>query len=79
MASYGKELLGEYYGRDHLTHEEIEALGLKAVTEKGEEVPAEEMRGKIFRIENPDDASGYVVRETETTGSPTVLTYLERA
>jgi hypothetical protein len=79
VASYGKELLGERYGRDHLTHEEIEALGLKAVTEKGEEVPAEQMRGKIFRIESPDDASGYVVREMETTGSPTVLSYLERA
>ena len=33
MAGPGEELLGEYYGRDHLTYEEIEALHLKVATE----------------------------------------------
>ncbi|HKH76292.1 MAG TPA: hypothetical protein VKA51_04970 [Rubrobacteraceae bacterium] len=79
ITSYSKELLGERYGRDPLRHEEIEALGLKAVTEEGEEMPAEQMRHRTFRLENPDDASGYVAREMETTGSPTVLSYPERA
>ena len=79
MASHGRELLGEHYGEDYLTYERIEALGLKAVTEKGEEVPQEEFRGKIFRLENPDDASGYVVREMETTGQSSSLCYLQRA
>ena len=64
VTSHGKELLGERYGRDPLTHEEI---------------PAEQMRHRIFRFENRDDASGYVVREMEMTGSPTVLSYLKRA
>ncbi len=79
MASHGKELLGEHYGEDHLTYEQIQALGLKAVTEEGEEVPQEEFRGRIFRIEDPDDASGYLVREMETTGQPSTLCYLQRA
>ena len=68
MLSNGKELLGELYGRDHLTYEEIEDLELTVVTEKGETVSAEELRGKIFRIEDPDEPSGYVVRNMETTG-----------
>ncbi len=71
--------MGEHYSKDHLTHSEIEALGLKAVTEGGEEVSQEEMRGRIFRIENRDDASGYVVREMETMGQSTTLCYLQRA
>jgi hypothetical protein len=50
MLSNGKELLGELYERDHLTYEEIEDLDLTVVTEKGESVSAEELRGKIFRI-----------------------------
>jgi hypothetical protein len=50
MLSNGKELLGELYGRDHLTYEAIEDLDLTVVTEKGESVSAEELRGKIFRI-----------------------------
>ncbi len=79
MASQGRELLGEHYGEDYLTYEQIEALGLKAVTEGGEEIPPEEMQGKIFRLENQDDASGYVVREMETTGQSTTLCYLQRA
>ena len=79
VTGYGKELLGERCGRDSPTHEEIEALGLKAVTEEGEEMPAEQMRHSIFRLENPDDASGYVASEMETRGSPTVHSYPERA
>jgi len=38
MLSNGKELLGELYGRDHLTYEEIEDLELTVVTENGETV-----------------------------------------
>ena len=34
VPSYGKELLGERYWRDPLTHEEIEALGLKSSPRK---------------------------------------------
>ena len=41
--------------------------------------PSARMRHRIFRFENPDYASGYVVRERETTGLPTVLSYLKRA
>jgi hypothetical protein len=58
MASHGSELLGERYGKDRLTHEEMKALGLKPVTEDGEEIGQEEMRGRVFRVEDPDDASG---------------------
>jgi hypothetical protein len=50
MLSNGKELLGELYGRDHPTSEEIEDLELTVVTENGESVSAEELRDKIFRI-----------------------------
>ena len=77
MASHGKELLGEYYDDDHLTYEEIMELGLKVVTEKGKTVPTEELRGKIFRIADRDDASGYVVSNMESTGTRTVLCYLQ--
>jgi hypothetical protein len=63
MLSNGKELLGELYGRDHLTYEEIEDLDLRVVTEKGERVSAEELRGKIFRIVDRDEPSGYVVHD----------------
>ncbi len=77
MASTGKELLGEHYDDEHLTYEEIRGLGLKVVTEKGETVPADELRGKIFRITDKDDASGYVVSPTESTGTATVLCYLQ--
>ena len=76
MLSNGKELLGELYGRDHLTNEEIEALDLRVVTEKGEAVSSEELRGKIFRIVDRDEPSGYVVRNMETTGEGTTLCYL---
>jgi hypothetical protein len=58
LATPGKELLGKRYGRDHLTHEEIEALHLEAVTEAGERVPENELRGKGFRFEDKDEPSG---------------------
>ncbi len=61
MASHGREILGEHYEDEHLTYEEIRGLGLKVVTEKGETVPTEELQGKIFRMADKDDASGYVV------------------
>jgi hypothetical protein len=77
MASTGKELLGERYDDEHLTCEEVRELGLKVVTEKGETVPTNELQGKIFRIANKDDASGYVVSPTESTGTATVLCYLQ--
>jgi hypothetical protein len=76
MASNGKELLGERYERDHLAYEEIGDLGLRVVTEKGETVPPEELQGKIFRIADRDEPSGYVVRNMETTGEGTTLCYL---
>ena len=77
MASTGKELLGDHYNDEHLTSEEIEKLGLKLVTEDGETVPREELQGKIFRIEDRDDASGYVVSSMESTGTKAVLCYLQ--
>ena len=79
MASTGKELLGEYYERDHLTYEEIEELNLRAVTEDGRTLDTEELRGKIFRIVDRDEPSGYVVRSMESTGTSTVLCYLQAA
>jgi hypothetical protein len=77
MASSGRELLKDHYDDEHLTYEEIRELGLKVVTEEGETVPTEELRGKFFRIEDKDDASGYVVSPTESTGTRTVLCYLQ--
>jgi hypothetical protein len=77
MASTGRELLGEHYDDEHLTYEEMQGLGLKVVTEDGETVPFNELRGKIFRIVDKDDASGYVVSPMETTGTATVLCYLQ--
>ena len=59
VTGYGKALLGGCYGRDLLTHEELEALDLKSVTE---EITAEQVRRGIFRFEHPNDASGYVAR-----------------
>ncbi|MDQ3927164.1 MAG: hypothetical protein M3272_09320 [Actinomycetota bacterium] len=77
MASHGKELLGRHYDDEHLTYEEINELGLEVVTEKGETIPTEDLQGKIFRIADRDDASGYVVSPTETTGTGRVLCYLQ--
>ncbi len=77
MVSNGKELLGEHYERDHLTYEEMEDLDLAVVTENGETVSSEELRGKIFRIVDRDEPSGYVVRNMETTGEGTTLCYLQ--
>ena len=78
MASTGQEVLKDHYGDDHLSHEEIENLGLRVVTENGEVVPDEEARGKAFRVVDPDEPSGYLVRSTETTGQQTTLSYLQR-
>ena len=77
MVSNGKELLGERYNRDHLTYEEIEALDLTGVTENGETVSPEELRGKSLCILDRDEPSGYVVRNMETTGEGTTLCYLQ--
>ncbi len=77
MASNGRELLGEHYDKDHLTYEEIEGLGLEVVTENGRTLESEELRGHIFRIEDRDEPSGYVVKNMETTGTSTVLCYLQ--
>jgi len=56
--------------------EEIGDLGLMVVTEKGEIVSPEEFRGKIFRIADRDEPSGYVVRNMETTREGTTICYL---
>jgi len=77
MASTGREILGEHYDDEHLTYEEIQGLGLKVLTEDGETLPFDELQGKIFRIVDKDDASGYVVSPTESTGTATVLCYLQ--
>lgn len=77
MATPGQEILKDHYNDDHLTHEEIEALGLKVVTEGGETIPEEELRGGIFRIADRDEPSGYLVRSMETTGQQTTLCYLQ--
>ena len=79
MASTGRQLLGEHYERDHLTDEEIEKLNLKAVTEDSRTLGSEDLRGKIFRIVDRDEPSGYVVRSMESTGTSTVLCYLQAA
>ena len=60
-----------------MTYEEIEDLDLRVVAENGETVSAEELRGKIFRIVDRDEPSGYVVRNMETTGEGTTLCYLQ--
>lgn len=77
MASHGRELLGEHYDDDQLTYEEIRELDLKVVAEKGETIPGEQLWGKIFRIADRDDASGYVVSNMESTGTRMVLCYLQ--
>jgi hypothetical protein len=79
MASTGRELLGEHHEQDHQTYEEIERLGLKVVTEDVQTLDSEDLRGKIFRIQDSDEPSGYVVRSMESTGTSTVLRYLQAA
>ncbi len=76
MASNGEELLGEHYESGHLTYEQIRDLGLAVVTENGQTLSSEELRGKIFRIVDRDEPSGYVVKNMETTGEGTTLCYL---
>ena len=55
----------------------LEDLELTVVTEKGETVSPEELRGKIFRVVDRDEPSGYVVKNMETTGEGTTLCYLQ--
>jgi hypothetical protein len=77
MASNGRELLGEHYRKDHLSYEELAHLDLRVLTEDGEDVPSEELQGKIFRIADKDEPSGYVVRNMETAGEATTLCFLQ--
>ncbi len=79
MASNGSELLQEHYEKDHLSHEEIENLDLKVVTENGASIAPGELQGKIFRIVDRDEPSAYVVNSTESTGTRTTLCYLQGA
>ena len=79
MASTGRELLGEHYEQDHLTYEEIEELNLKVVTQDGRTLDSQDLGGRIFRIVDRDEPSGYVVRSMESTGTSTVLCYLQAA
>jgi len=76
MASNGKELLREHYERGRLTYEQIGDLGLAVVTENGQTLLSEGLRGKISRIVDRDEPSGYVVKNMETTGEGTTLCYL---
>ena len=77
MAGEGQRLLGEHYEKDHITHAEIEELGLKVITEKGEQIQPEELQDKIFRIADRDEPSGYVVRSMEDEEAATELSYLQ--
>jgi hypothetical protein len=77
LATPGEELLGEYYGRDHLTYEEIGALHPRVVTGTGERVSEDELRGKVFCFEDKDEPSGFLARSTETTRQSTTLCYLQ--
>ena len=79
MAGHGRRLLGEPYGEDCPTYERIEALGLEAVTEKGEEIPQGEFTGRDLVPENHDEAGGYAVTEMETLGRCTTLCCPRRA
>jgi hypothetical protein len=79
VAGTGRELLGEHYEQDHLTYEEIEELDLKVVTQDGRTLDSTDLRGRIFRIADRDEPSGYVVRSMESTGTSTVLCYLQAA
>ena len=79
MATHGRELLGEHYDEDHPTYEQIEALASEGRARKCRGGSAEELQGKVLRIVNRDDTSGYVVKNMESTGTATVLCYLQRA
>ena len=68
MARHDRELSGEHYP----TYEQV-------VTEVGEEVQREELRGRISRLENRGDASGYVMDHAEMTGQPATLRHPQRA
>lgn len=77
MAKEGQRLLGKYYDNDHLTHAEIDELGLKVVTEEGEEIEPDEMQDKVFRFADRDEPSGYVVRSMEDEEAAHNLSYLQ--
>lgn len=77
MAGEGQRLLGDYYDRDYLTQAEIEELGLKVVTQEGEELELDEMEDKVFRFADRDEPSGYVVRSTEDETAAHNLSYLQ--
>lgn len=77
MAGEGRRLPGEHYEKDHLTPAEIDELGLRVVTEEGEQIEPEEMRDRIFRIADRDEPSCYVVRSMEDEAAATKLSYLQ--
>ena len=77
MAGEGQRLLGKYYGKDQITHGEIEELGLKVVTAEGREVQPEDLRDRVFRVEDPEEPSGYVVRSMEDETAGHTLAYLQ--
>lgn len=78
MAGEGQRLLGKYYGKDRITHGEMEELGLKVVTAEGDEVQPEDLQGRVFRVEDADEPSGYVVRSMEDETAGHTLTYLQK-
>ena len=77
MAGEGRRLLGRHYGKDRITHGEMEELGLKVMTAEGEEVQPEDLQDKVFRVEDPDEPSGYVVRSMEDETAAHTLAYLQ--
>ena len=79
MAAQGRELLGEYHDGGQLTQEQVRALGSMAVTQDGQPVSREEVRGKFFRFANRGDASGYPSWDVEETGQGAPLTFLQHA
>jgi hypothetical protein len=50
---------------------------LTVVTQNGEILKPEELRGRIFRIVDRDEPSGHVVRNMETTGRGATLCYIQ--
>lgn len=77
MAGEGQRLLGKYYGKDRITHGEMEELGLKVVTAEGKQVQPEDLQDKVFRVEDPEEPSGYVVRSMEDETAGHTLAYLQ--
>ncbi|MBA2442881.1 MAG: hypothetical protein H0V53_10830 [Rubrobacter sp.] len=79
MAGEGRELLGQYFGRDHLTHGQIRELGLKVVAEDGRQMDPGGIQGMVFSVADPEEPSGYVVRSMEDSDPASVLCYLQKA